>query len=270
MSRPYFSIVTINLNHATGLKRTLDSLRAQTCKDYQYIVIDGGSNDDSVQLIKNNLDIIDIWVSEPDNGVYFAMNKGLKKACGQYINFMNSGDAFANKDVLQKIKDLKNDSDIIVGRSILLAADGSMTESPMINSITPYGIISPFWNHQATFVKTSLHQRHLFDETMRVSADRKALLHMMTEPNCKRVASNDFYSIYELGGISATAESLYDEYWAGMKSALPECVYEDYRKIPINHDFMPLLEKLSSTQGLQTLAFRMLKALCTVYNCIKK
>ena len=89
-----FSIITINYNNVEGLRNTIKSVVNQTYTDYEFIIIDGGSTDGSVEVIKEYANIITYWVSEPDKGIYNAMNKGIEVANGEYLNFMNSGDCF--------------------------------------------------------------------------------------------------------------------------------------------------------------------------------
>ena len=84
-----YSVITINFNNIVGLNHTILSELGQTFKDYEYIIIDGGSTDGSVDVIKKYADKIDYWVSEPDKGIYNAMNKGILQAHGDYLNFMN-------------------------------------------------------------------------------------------------------------------------------------------------------------------------------------
>ena len=86
-----YSIITINYNNRDGLEMTINSVLGQSYQDLEYIIIDGGSTDGSVEVIKKYESRIDYWVSEPDKGVYNAMNKGIGKASGDYLNFMNSG-----------------------------------------------------------------------------------------------------------------------------------------------------------------------------------
>ena len=86
------SIVTVNLNNVAGLKLTLDSVASQTYRDFEYIVIDGGSKDGSLDLIEKHTERINYFISQPDSGVYQAMNKGIKNASGEYLLFLNSGE----------------------------------------------------------------------------------------------------------------------------------------------------------------------------------
>ena len=99
-----FSIITVNLNHGEGLEKTITSVRCQTFGNYELIIIDGNSKDNSFEIINNNLDIISYYVSEEDEGIYDAMNKGLEKAAGDFVIFLNSGDYFNDNDVLNVTK----------------------------------------------------------------------------------------------------------------------------------------------------------------------
>src|SRR5574339_979809 len=98
------SIITVNYNDKAGLEKTLRSVTSQTLKDFEYVVIDGGSNDGSKELIESYADKIDYWVSEPDKGVYSAMNKGIKAATGEFVIFMNGGDLFYDTQVLENVQ----------------------------------------------------------------------------------------------------------------------------------------------------------------------
>src|SRR5574344_525947 len=112
------SIITINNNDAAGLEKTIKSIINQTFTDYEYIIIDGGSTDESVEVIKKYTEHIDYWVSEPDKGIYNAMNKGINQTEGEYLNFLNSGDTYYDNNVLNKIKDWLN-YDIVAGQCII-------------------------------------------------------------------------------------------------------------------------------------------------------
>ena len=107
------TIITINYNNLEGLKRTVESVVNQTWQELEYIVIDGGSTDGSAAFLASCSDTIDYWVSEPDNGIYNALNKGIQKATGEYLLFLNSGDHFYSDEVLaNNVHHLVN-SDII-------------------------------------------------------------------------------------------------------------------------------------------------------------
>lgn len=97
------SIITVSFNSAKTLQCTIQSIRNQNNKNIEYIVIDGGSKDGTLEIIKQNKDIISTWISEPDKGIYDALNKGLGLAKGEIIGLVHSGDTLANKDVLYRI-----------------------------------------------------------------------------------------------------------------------------------------------------------------------
>ena len=97
------TIITVNYNHCEGLRRTMESVFRQTCHDYEYIVIDGGSTDGSADLLRVSAGRIDYWVSEPDRGIYHAMNKGVARATGEYLLFLNSGDEGNPLSFLEKL-----------------------------------------------------------------------------------------------------------------------------------------------------------------------
>ena len=95
------SVVTVSYNAVLTIEQTILSVINQTYPNVEYIIIDGGSTDGTVDIIKKYADKIAYWVSEPDKGIYDAMNKGIRTAKGEWINFMNAGDLFYSKDTLE-------------------------------------------------------------------------------------------------------------------------------------------------------------------------
>lgn len=139
----FFSIITINYNDKSGLRRTIESVASQTYVDYEYIIIDGGSTDGSVDVIKEFASDIDCWVSEKDRGIYHAMNKGVLQAHGDYCLFLNSGDAFYDKSVLEHIAEKGLKEDIIVGKLVSFTNDYLLT---LPQDLSPFiiFILEPF------------------------------------------------------------------------------------------------------------------------------
>ena len=113
------SIITVNLNNCDGLQKTIDSVVSQTFKDFEWIVIDGGSTDGSKELIEQYADHFTYWVSEPDKGIYNAMNKGIRVAKGDYLQFLNSGDYLYDRTTLEKCLLPQNNADVIYGNLYL-------------------------------------------------------------------------------------------------------------------------------------------------------
>ena len=127
------SIITVNYNDAEGLERTIKSVMSQSFKDFEFIIIDGGSTDASVDVIKKYENNIDYWVSETDGGIYQGMNKGLRQAQGEYVNFMNGGDSYYSPDVLNEIFALNSNADIITGTHSENGIRNCLTIAPSIN-----------------------------------------------------------------------------------------------------------------------------------------
>lgn len=124
MERPLFSIITITFNAAGTLPATLRSVERQTFTDYEYLIVDGASTDGTVAIAQHSAAVSSV-TSEPDKGLYDAMNKGLRKARGCYLVFLNAGDAFHDPDTLQKIADSieKTDPDIVYGETALVDSE---------------------------------------------------------------------------------------------------------------------------------------------------
>ena len=126
-TNPLVSIITVNLNNVEGLKKTLQSVLEQTYKNIDWIIIDGGSSDGSCELIEHYSDSFSYWVSESDKGIYNAMNKGIRVAKGKYVQFLNSGDCFLDKNVLDDVFSEEHDADILF-TDCNLVEDGKVKE----------------------------------------------------------------------------------------------------------------------------------------------
>jgi len=150
------SIITVVFNNVENIEKTIKSVFNQTYKNIEYIVIDGGSTDGTIDIIKKYKKNIDYWISEPDKGIYDAMNKGAKKATGDYLYFLNSGDYFYDFDVLYNLSEnfLEN-SDLVVGSVIKLYEDYKTLSKAQIHKLS-LGVMPP---HQGSFIK-----RKVFEE----------------------------------------------------------------------------------------------------------
>ena len=174
-----YSVITINYNNREGLRSTIESVVGQTFKDFQFIIIDGGSKDRSVDVIKEYEESITYWVSERDRGIYQAMNKGIAQAKGDYCIFMNSGDCFYNHDVLRNIYD-KLSSDIVIGK-VAVDDNGNTISPPPDGDLTFYHLYSGAIPHQGSFIKTELLRKYPYDENLKISSDWKFFVQTMID-----------------------------------------------------------------------------------------
>ena len=166
------SIVTVCYNTVDSIEKTILSVINQTYQNKEYIIIDGASTDGTIDMINKYRDKITCFVSEPDNGIYDAMNKGIKAATGKWINFMNAGDEFVDNDVLSTLVPQMDNVDIVYGDTMMVYSIGKKLEKPMPLSQI---IDRMVFGHQATFIKTEYHKNHLFDLSYKSSADFKFL-----------------------------------------------------------------------------------------------
>lgn len=173
MNNQRISVITVCYNAIATIENTICSVLAQTYQNIEYIVIDGGSKDGTVGIIKKYSDRISYWISEPDNGIYDAMNKGIKAATGDWINFRNSGDVFATPDALELMFKEPVDDDVAV-----VHGDCYFVSEIDYIKVKPYIIKDPLCykykmpvNHCASFIRRELHQKYLFDLSYRASAD---------------------------------------------------------------------------------------------------
>ncbi len=163
------SVITVCFNAADLIEKTIKSVVGQKNADLEYIIIDGGSSDGTTDIIRKYEKNITHWISEKDNGIYDAMNKGIAAASGDYIIFMNAGDKFSNKDILSSISPSLGNHTIVSGRWNRCYSDGKVKlASP--KALDSFLVEMPIC-HQATFIKLDYHKNNPFDTSFRLSAD---------------------------------------------------------------------------------------------------
>jgi glycosyltransferase involved in cell wall biosynthesis len=203
------SIITVNLNNKAGLKNTILSVINQTFRNFEFIVIDGDSKDGSTEIIKEYASNITYWVSEPDKGIYNAMNKGIMKASGEYCLFLNSGDWLIDSDVLEKASSFfKSSYDILIGN--LFFCDHKKKElKTWKDDITPdlsYFIHSTL-PHPSTFIKTSLFKEiGMYNEDYKIASDYDFFFKALVIHKKKYVRLTIDISVFNLDGISSQSK----------------------------------------------------------------
>lgn len=200
------SIVTITYNDRDGLMRTAESVRQQTCRDFEWIIIDGASTDGTADILKDT--DADIIVSEPDTGVYNAMNKGIARATGDYLLFMNAGDTFYADTTLHDVVTQMGDdvADVVYGNWMDVYSDGRRC---MIKprEITLANILDKNICHQAMFMRTEVMKQRGYDERFRLYADWAYCIGMVLRGSVFRYVDVTI-CCYQRGGLSDKSNDL--------------------------------------------------------------
>lgn len=231
------SIVTINWNNKIGLEQTIHSVLSQTFTDYEFIVIDGASTDGSAEVIQKNKNKIHYWVSEPDSGIYNAMNKGIYASQGEYCYFLNSGDVFVSDNVLSDIfkHDVKENfvcGNIIWDKKGVLRKDDSYKYRDWLFSL--YDIYSGFLCHQAFFIKKEMFDEYgYYDETLRIMSDWKHFLIAIGIHGEKVQYVDVDIAIYNTDGLSSTigGKAILEEKRKVAKEELSDQVYKEIDRL---------------------------------------
>lgn len=209
------SIITINYNNAAGLKKTLDSVAMQTCTDFEYIIVDGASTDDSVNIIQEYEQFLAStlspltsrlkWISEPDIGIYNAMNKGVRMAIGEYTLMLNSGDDLVDENVIGKIMPFLDGTDIIQGNTIEEYPDVKLRNRGYGKSdIDFFDVMKGYFLHQASFCHQELFRKFgLFDESYRIIGDTKFFMTCLGLNNASFKYVDVDIANYDLNGVSS-------------------------------------------------------------------
>lgn len=186
------SIITINLNNASGLRKTIESVINQIFSDFEYIIIDGGSSDGSLDVINEFKDRISYWVSEPDKGIYNAMNKGISIATGEYLQFLNSGDWLYSNETLLDVFKLRRNEDFLYGDIISYFNEKCQVPDVYPDQITAQRLFTTTICHQAIFHKRMLFDNNQYNEKYKVASDWEFLLIKIIFSNCSVYKINQF------------------------------------------------------------------------------
>lgn len=198
------SIITINYNNSEGLQKTIDSVIKQTFKNFEFIIVDGGSSDGSKDLLlplENDIK----WISEPDNGIYHAMNKGINMSTGNYLLFLNSGDYLINNDIIGQI-DHRIDGNHSIYYSDIIFSDLTGDDRKVIfpEELTFDFFFTNNLSHQATFIKRMLfHELFFYNENFKIVSDWEFLIYAICKQNVSYKHLNIITTIYDGTGLSS-------------------------------------------------------------------
>ena len=206
---PKISVITICFNIENEVEATIQSVTSQTYSDKELIVIDGASTDGTMEIVNKYLHLLSKVVSEPDNGIYDAMNKGLRIASGEYVVFINGGDSFADSFVLEKIAaEIRQNRapDFVYANSIDVQGELKSYRPARCHKYAWYGM---FTSHQSMFYSLALikHHKLQYDTTYKIAADYKFTLENLKY--AKTYLKSSLYTgCFSSGGVSQTNKNL--------------------------------------------------------------
>lgn len=229
------SIITVCCNNLEGLERTSQSIFGQTVHDkFEWVVVDGASTDGTPQWLEDHDLSIDIWVSEPDKGIYNAMNKGVRMASGKYCLFLNSGDSLHDERVIENILPLLDGTSIVCGS---MKCEGNITEPVSLQHNTFAIFFKDSICHPASFIKKKLLIKHPYDESLKIVSDWKFWIETLILENETYKTVPFVISNFEVGGVSCSnIEVTKKEREKVLRDLIPARILDDYNRIFNNAD----------------------------------
>ena len=232
----------------------MDSFFIHSFKNFEYLIIDGGSTDGSLELINQYANDITYWVSEPDKGIYNAMNKGIAKAKGEYLQFLNSGDWLTESTVLDKMFGNLPVCDMLYGNMIKVLPGGALhtDKGPQGAVISLRTFYNSNINHSSVFIKRSLFSTYgLYDEHLKIASDWKFFLIAAGLNRAEIVYKNIDVAYFDMTGISNTQkELLFSEKEKVLAELVPFPVLTDYKNSEDDYIRLTLIRKHALTAKL--------------------
>lgn len=235
------SIITINYNNAEGLRKTLASVTLQTYRDIEHIIIDAASTDGSVEAIKEYAAKVEsgesrvksvIWSSEKDKGIYNAMNKGIRKATGDYCQFLNSGDTLAAPDVTGRMMEAMEEGvDVLYGDMLKIGENGQFVDrSCAREDVTLNMFYRGCLNHSPAYIKRSLFDEYgYYDETLKICSDWKFYMQSIVLGKATTKHVDIVVTHFDMNGISETRKDILNEERNRLlKEMVPQGILKDY------------------------------------------
>ena len=229
------SIITINYNNAKGLRKTLVSVAAQTYHDIEHVIVDAASTDESVDVIKEyaaSSNHTVIWSSEKDKGIYDGMNRGIRKATGDYCQFLNSGDTLAAPDVTERMMAAMEDGvDVLYGDMLKIGEkQNSVDRSCARENVTLNMFYRGCLNHSPAYIKRSLFDEYgLYDETLKICSDWKFYMQSIVLGKATTKHVDIVVTHFDMNGISETRKDILNEERNRLlKELVPQGILKDY------------------------------------------
>ncbi|KWW25834.1 MAG: family 2 glycosyl transferase [bacterium F082] len=233
------SIITINRNNATGLEKTMRSVASQTFKEFEYIVVDGASTDGSADVIKKlESEFAHLkWVSEPDKGIYNAMNKGIRMAKGDFIQILNSADCLAADDVTERMLESLEKEDcpsILYGNMVKCFPDGHRMVDKCFagQEITMLGMYTGTLNHDPAYIRRDLFEKYgYYDESLKIVSDWEWYMQAIVLGGEKPRYVDIDVTLFDMSGISENSENkekIRKERRTVLEKLIPSVYLRDY------------------------------------------
>lgn len=247
------SIITINYNNREGLKKTIDSVINQTFRDFEYILIDGGSEDGSKEIILQHEAQFSYWRSEKDHGIYNAMNKGILAAKGDYLLFLNSGDCLTSNDILEQVFATPLKEDIVYGNLLFESQDGNHTLGIYPDELNVYNVLEGSLPHPASFIKRQLFDNSLYTESYRIVSDWEFWIKKIIMEGVSYKHISLTISRFDTTGISSNSQRCNEERELVLQRLFPRMIYSElmsWYEIKSQPCF-PLFKEISKTKKFQ-------------------
>lgn len=266
------SIITINYNNVAGLHKTLESVLQQSFQDFEYIIVDGGSTDGSTDVILQQKYRLSYWCSEKDSGVYHAMNKGILHAQGEYVMFLNSGDYFVNKYVLERVFPFLTGVDIAYGDLVFQWKDGRQHTAVYPDILSLRYLMEGSLAHPSSFIKRSLFDESLYTESYRIVSDWEFWVKKIVIEEVSYKHLPFVISVFDTEGISSDAEKCNIEREQVLRKLFPGMVYtalQSWCKMQ-GQPFYPLFEEICATRRFQRRIQPLVRVLLRFNNLLSK
>lgn len=268
------SVITINFNNAEGLKRTIESIEGQTFSDYEHIIIDGASTDGSVDILReyqNNSTRKIKVISEPDSGIYNAMNKGIRMSCGDYLNFMNSGDCFYSSVSLSGLFKNSYSEDILICDAIFMFKGHEVVFCDASSCNYDYDFfMRGSLPHQASFFKRSTFDKYgIYDESLRIVADWKYFVETIYYGGATTKYVPVKMCLYEGNGISS-GKSMQNERKKVADQLFHPHIQKDIALLTEYKNELLFIKQSRITRTLYNLIYRLAQLIIDVRAIMKK
>lgn len=233
------SVITINRNDVRGLEKTIKSVLSQTSQDFEYIIIDGASTDGSKELIERlaiDDNRLSYWCSEPDSGIYNAMNKGIRQAQGEYCLFLNAGDSLVDDNVISDFIKTNYNQDFICGNIHHVDDDKKIRTIRVPEKINLKYLWWQSIPHQSSFIKRALFENlGYYNEELKFFADWEFVLKTVVINNCSYVHYNRDIADFDINGVSSCKEEnlveLKEKEREQMFNSLMPVIYNSFKQL---------------------------------------